>query len=423
MGLHTDILSDFLVVGVSHWYADLETRERFSLNSEAQESLLREADAIGLGGIVVLSTCNRTELFARTDRTEILTGLLIKYSRGTRTEFEKVGFVKTGAEAVRHFFRVAVGLDAQILGDLQIIRQVKTAYEHAADFNMLDGVMHRCIQSVFRAHKRSRSETSLGSGAATTAYAAVQAAKHELGDLRNKRVVLVGTGKIGKVTCMNLLNMGVRQVTLVNRNASRAQKLADRFDVGVAPLESLSDTMTDADLVIVATGASRPVLNQTHITAVRNSGSHQPLVLMDLSVPRNIHPDVGAMQGIRLINMDMLNDRLDETYKEREANIPLVEQIIDEELSDFKRWYSEQRVVPTIKALTRKLDDIRRLEMEKYKVRFNGDEVQHAEQLTRRIVNKILAYSIDHLKEHHENDDHVARVVQGMFKIEPENDG
>lgn len=417
---HASILRDFVVIGVSHWYADLAVRERFALSGEAQRALLQEADAIGLGGIIILSTCNRTELFARSDRAEMLVGLLVKYSRGTRAEFEKFGFTKHSDEAVRHFYRVAVGLDAQILGDLQIIKQVKTAYELAADYNMLDGVMHRCIQSVFRAHKRSRNETSLGSGAATTAYAAVQAARHELHTLRDKRVVLVGTGKIGKVTCMNLISMGVRQVTLVNRSAHKAEKLAERFAVDVAPMAALTECMSQADLVIVATGASEPILRAEHVHDMRRSGATQSLVLMDLSVPRNIDPAIGELDNVRLINMDMLNDRLDETYKDREANIPLVEDIIDEELLDFKKWYTEQRVVPTIKALTRKFDDIRRQEVERFARRFGDDEARIAEKLSRRIVNKILAYSIDHLKDQNGAAEDVTRVVHDMFKIEPE---
>jgi glutamyl-tRNA reductase len=415
------VMEDFVVIGISHWYADLSVRERFALNSQSQQLLLQEAEAIGMRGVIVLSTCNRTELFTRSDRAEMLVGLLLKYSYGSRTEFEKYGFVKRGEEAVRHFFRVAVGLDAQILGDLQIIKQVKQAYEHAGNYNMLDGVMHRCLQSVFRAHKRSRTETSLGSGAATTAYAAVQAAKHELGSLIGKRVLLIGTGKIGKVTCMNLISMGVTQVTLVNRSAHKAQRLAEKFDIEVAPIEALVDKISDSDLVIVATGASEPILRTGHIEAVRMAGGQQPLILMDLSVPRNIDPEVGDMPDIRLINMDMLNDRLDETYKDREANIPLVEDIIDDELDEFKRWMSEQRVVPTIKALTRKLDDIRRTEMERYASRFGAEEAKHAEKLTRRIVNKILALSIDHLKDQSPESDEVTRVVQDMFKIRPES--
>lgn len=371
----------------------------------------------------MLSTCNRTELFTRTDRVEMLVGLMVKYSHGSRSDFEKFGFAKRGEEAVRHFFRVSVGLDAQILGDLQIIKQVKQAYENAGNFNMLDGVMHRCMQSVFRAHKRSRTETSLGSGAATTAYAAVQAARHEMGSLKDKHVLLVGTGKIGKVTCMNLVEMGVKQVTLVNRNLARAKNLASRFnDVEVAPFESLIHRMTGADLIIVATGASQPILRTGHIEAVRLSGNHQRLVLLDLSVPRNIDPEVGELTDVKLINMDMLNDRLDETYREREANIPLVEDIIDEEIEEFKKWMTEQKVVPTIKALTRKLDDIRRSEMKRFSSRFGDEEVRHADKLTRRIVNKILAYSIDHLKDQNPETDEVTRVVRDMFKIEPERE-
>lgn len=411
------LLAEFIVVGISHWYADVSIRERFALSDEAVASLLKEAESLGLDSLIVLSTCNRTEIFTRGDRAEVLFGLMVKFSNGTRHEVEKYGFVKKGQDAVKHFFQVAVGLDAQILGDLQIIKQVKKAYELASSSISIDATTHRLMQSLFRAHKRSRSETTLGSGAATTAYAAVQASAHMLGSLNDKRVLLIGTGEVGKVTCMNLLAQGVKHITLVNRSQDRAELVAGMFDVLVAPWEELTECIRTHELVIVATGAPEPVITTEHVDMSQEACK----VFMDLSVPRNIDTSVGDNEHFLIINMDMLNDRLDATYKERQANVPLVDAIIDEEIADFEKWLNEQRLVPTIRALTRRLDEIRTDELSRYRHKFSADDALLADHLTRRIVNKILAYSIDHLKEDHEHPEDITRMVHNLFKIEPES--
>ncbi len=406
---------NFAVVGVSHWFAPLEVRERFALNADAVEALLREAQSMGVDSLMAVSTCNRTELFLHGDRTEVAIGLLVKHSTGTRNEFAKHGFIKRGEDALRHLFRVAVGLDAQILGDLQIIQQVKQAYETACQFGHLDAVMHRTLQSVFRAHKRSRTETDLGTGAASTAYAAVQASRAALGTLEGRRVLLVGTGEVGKVTCLNLHRSGVADITLVNRTRDRAMSLAAKVAVNIADWDALDAEIAAADLIIVATGADHPV-----ITPDRVDASKGPKVFMDLAVPRNVDPAIEQLDGIRIINMDMLNDRLDATYQERAAQVPRVEAIIEEEIADLRDWMHEQRVVPTIKALTARLDAIRAEELDRYRSKFSADDAVLADQLTRRIVNKILAYSIDHLKDEREEAETITRVVRGLFKIGPD---
>jgi len=409
-------LDEFIAVGISHWYADLSVRERFTLTEDAIPNLLREAESLGLNSLLVLSTCNRTEILTRGDRPDVLFGLMVKFSNGTRSEVEKYGFVKRGEDAVRHLFRVATGLDAQILGDLQIINQVKQAYDLAASSHTLDASMHRLMQSVFRAHKRSRTETTLGTGAATTAYAAVQASKQALGTLEGRDVLLVGTGEVGKVTCRNLVAQGVGRITLINRSEERARKIAEAFDVRVADWSRLKEEVAAHELVIVATGAPEPVITLDHVDMQAKSCK----VFMDLAVPRNVDPAIAANDHVLIINMDMLNDRLDATYKERHANVPLVEAIIEDEVADFTKWLSEQRVVPTIKALTRRLEDIRQDELARYRSKFTADDAVLADQLTRRIVNKILSYSIDHLKEDHERPEDITRVVHSLFKIEPE---
>ena len=277
--------------------------------------------------------------------------------------------------------------------------------------------MHRLMQHVFRAHKRSRNETSLGHGAATVAYAAVKFAAQTFESLANKNILLVGTGKIGKVTCKNLINLGASKLTLINRTRNRAEFVADRFNLEVADMERLPEQIAEADLVIVATGSSEPVIRPEHMGPSMENPKFK--VMLDLSVPRNIDPNVARLDFVDVANMDMLGDVTDEAYKKREEEVPLVKKIIEQELSDYQLWMNEQRVVPTIKALTRKFESIREEEFDFFKNKISANDQEKIDNLTRRIVNKIAAYSIEHLRDHHESED-VAQMVTDMFKLESE---
>lgn len=408
-------IEDFCVAGVNHWEATINVRERFSLSDAQKNELIEGAVREGIESLFVVSTCNRTEIFAWDASPQELIRLLVTYSRGTLDEFHAYGFEKTGRRAIEHLFHVAVGLDSQILGDVQVINQVKDGYELASEKNAVSGELHRLIQHVFRAHKRSRNETSLGEGAATTAYAAVKFAIETFDNLKDKNILLVGTGKIGKVTCRNLVNLGARKLTLINRTRDRAEFVADKFDLEVADMESLPQQIAEADLVIVATGAKKPVIELDDMKpSILNPGFK---VMVDLSVPRNIAPEIGELNFVDLANMDFLTDVTDEAYRKREENIPLVKKIIEDELTDYLNWLSKQKVVPTIKALTQKFDTIREEEFEFFKNKISDSDKEKVENLTRRIVNKIAAYSIEHLRDHHESDE-VTRVVNDMFKLE-----
>lgn len=408
-------MNDFCVVGVNHWEATIEVRERFSLSDRQKEDLIAGAKREGIESLFVISTCNRTEIFAQHASPQELIRLLVTYSDASLDEFHTYGFEKSGKKAVDHLFNVTVGLDSQILGDLQIVKQVKEGYELASEKDAVSGELHRLMQHVFRAHKRSRNETSLGEGAATTAYAAVQFAKKTFDSLQDKNILLVGTGKIGKVTCKNLVSLGARKVTLVNRTRDRAEFVADRFDLDVADMEALPAQIAESDLVIVATGAPEPVVTMEHMKPSAANPSFK--VFMDLSVPRNIDPEIGELDFVDLANMDFLSDVTDEAYRRREENIPLVKKIVDVELTDYQNWLSKQKVVPTIKALTNKFDAIREDEFEFFRNKISDSDREKVENLTRRIVNKIAAYSIEHLRDHHESEQ-VAKVVNDMFKLE-----
>ncbi|HLR90455.1 MAG TPA: glutamyl-tRNA reductase [Balneolaceae bacterium] len=410
-------IANFTMVGINHWEAPVEIREKFSLSESQQLALINGARREGFGSLFAISTCNRTELVSLGATSNELVRLLTTYSNGTLEEFHKFGFELEGERAVRHLFKVATGLDSQILGDLQIVKQVKEGYEMASSQEMLSGELHRLMQNVFRAHKRSRNETSLGKGAATVAYAAVRFATRTFDNLADKNILLVGTGKIGKVTCKNLVNLGAKKVTLVNRTRDRAEFVADKFDLQVDDMENLPSLIAEADLIIVATGASSPVIRMEHMEPSIDNPAFK--IMLDLSVPRNIDPEIAELDFVDLANMDMLSDVTDEAYKKREEEIPHVKQIIEDEISNYKLWLNEQRVVPTIKALTRKFDSIREHELEFFRNKIQTDDFSKIEYMTRRIVNKIAAYSIEHLRDHHSSED-VAKMVEEMFKLEEE---
>ncbi|NIR70873.1 MAG: glutamyl-tRNA reductase [Aliifodinibius sp.] len=409
-------ITDFCAVGVNHWEATIDIRERFSLKKAQKKELIEGAKREGINSLFVVSTCNRTEIFAQDVTPQELIRLLVTYSNASLDEFHNYGFEKEGQQAVEHLFQVTVGLDSQILGDLQVVKQVKEGYELASEMDAVDGELHRLMQHVFRAHKRSRNETSLGEGAATTAYAAVKFAVKTFDNLKDKNILLVGTGKIGKVTCKNLINLGARKLTLINRTRERAEFVADKFDLQVADMEQMPEEIAEADLIIVATGAKEPVITLDDMKPSLLDPKFK--VMVDLSVPRNIDPEIGEMDFVDLANMDFLTDVTDEAYRRREENIPLVKKIIEDELTDYKNWLSKQKVVPTIKALTNKFDSIREDEYDFFKNKISDTDKEKVENLTRRIVNKIAAYSIEHLRDHHESEQ-VTKVVNDMFKLEP----
>lgn len=412
---------DFIAIGISHWNTPVEIRERFSLNTEQTRELIQAAKQKKVGSLFVVTTCNRTEIFAQDAPPQQIVRLLINFSNASFDDFDSHGFRKQGRDAIDHLFQVAVGLNSQVLGDVQIIKQVKDGYKFAAGLDAVSGEMHQLLQHVFRAHKQSRNETSLGGGAATTAYAAVKFATQTFNHLNDKQILLVGAGKIGKVTCKNLISLGVNKLTLINRTRERAEFVANKFDLQVADMSDLPEEVAQADLVIVATGADQPIIGMEQMQPSIQNAEFK--VMVDLAVPRNVDPEIQELPFVDLANMDLLTDVTRQAQQKREQDVPYVKKIIRRERADYEEWLDKQAVVPTIKALTSKFDRIREDEYDFFKNKIDDADRDKVEHLTERIVNKIAAYSIEHLRNNHESKQ-VTQVVSDMFELEiPTSDG
>ena len=404
----------FLLVGIDHHQASVAVRERFSLSQPEQLQLLQALHAAGVHSPLIIATCNRTQIFCRNTQPELVIRQLLQHSGGTMEDFRQYGQVLHCQPALQKLFEIAAGLDSQVLGDLQIIKQVKDAYQTSVEAGLADAHLHRLMQHVLRAHKRIRNETDLGKGAASIAGAAVRYVVEQVGSLREMNVLLVGSGKIGKVACANLVGFSPRKITVVNRTFARAEKLGLRFEVNVAPWEALTAEIAAADVVLVATGAQEPVVLPHHVQCPAIGRK----VLVDLSIPRNIAPEVGNLPNIEVADLDNLRSESDAAFAERQASVGPALDIIAHELEKYEAWRGVQKVAPTIRALTEKFESIRRNEMEFFRNKLEDGDLDKVEQLTERIVKKIAAHSIEHLRANANEAEDVTAFVRDMFKLE-----
>ncbi|MAO63543.1 MAG: glutamyl-tRNA reductase [Balneola sp.] len=385
----------FSAIGISHWKSEVSIRELFYLDSHRRELLDFHTKDIP-GGILMLDTCNRTELYAFCDP-DVLISALCKSTNTDREFFEEHGYMHVEEDAYRHFYEVGTGLDSQVLGDVQIIQQVKQAYKKAKKKG-LSGEFHQLIQSVFRAHKRSRTETDFGKGTASVGFAATQLALDHFKDLSAIRILLIGAGKMGKVSAKNLISNGAEHISVVNRTIDRAKQLASSFDIKAHAFSELDEEIRKADLVITATGAKNPILHPEHFEGV----DHQQLVL-DLSVPRNVNPKVAEIENVTLIDMDSIHEANKKAIEKRKKAVPQIEQIIAEEKEEFmKRVKRSRYLLPRIKEIEHRLSDITDAELDRVKHKMDEDSYSKMEEVTRRIKKKIMAIHIDRIDQEFE---------------------
>ncbi|WP_020401611.1 glutamyl-tRNA reductase [Gracilimonas tropica] len=385
----------FSAIGISHWKSEVSIRELFFLDSHRKELLEFHTKDIP-GGILMLDTCNRTELYAFCDP-DVLVSALCKSTNTDRKFFKKHGYIHVEDAAYQHLYEVGTGLDSQVLGDVQIIQQVKQAYKQAKKKG-LSGEFHQLIQSVFRAHKRSRTETDFGKGTASVGFAATQLALEHFKDLSKVRVLLIGAGKMGKVSAKNLISNGAEHISVVNRTIDRAKELASSFDIKAHAFSDLDEEIKKADLVITATGAKNPILHPAHFEGV----AHHQLVL-DLSVPRNVNPDVSGLEHVTLIDMDSIHEANKKAIEQREKAVPRIEQIIGEEKSDFMNRVKRSRyLLPRIKEIEHRLSDITDAELDRVKHKMDEKSYSQMEEVTRRIKKKIMAIHIDRIDQEFE---------------------
>lgn len=395
-----------LVVGLSHKTAPVEFRERLSFSPEQQrESLqdLRKLDPVKEA--VLVSTCNRTELYLVVDNIETgksaVTGYLAAYGKLNAGELEKYIYYYDNEHGIRHLFRVVSSLESMVLGEAQILGQVKEAYELAFDEGVTDSVLNRLLRHAFTVGKRVRSETAIGESAVSISYAAVELAKQVFGSLEGHTVMVVGAGEMSELTVIHLLDNGIKDVIVTNRTFDRAQDLAVKFKGQAVEFDDMFAAMSEADIVITSTGSSLPIIDRESIQQVMKARRHQPIFLIDIAVPRDIEPGVNKLRNVFLYDIDDLQQVVDANMAERNKEAEKATVMVEDEVEDFLSWLRSLEVVPTIKELRQTIEDIRREEFEKAaaKLDLGEAELSNVEALTKLIVNKILHEPTVRLKD------------------------
>lgn len=403
----------FISLGISHWKTPIDIRGKFDFSEESIVHILNEAKELGIESLFVVTTCNRAQFFAHSSKIDPLVELYQKYSNASRNEFEEYHFLHTEDKAVHQLFELCCGLDSMILGDLQIVSQVKEAVKQAHKKDILDGYTHRLMQFVLQAYKDVRTDTEINEGPASVAHAAVLFIKQRIKNLSKKKIILYGTGEIGETTVKNLLKHPHGEMLLINRTKSKADAIAKPLGLRVAHLENLETELSNTDLLIVATGAKHPTVKKEHLHQISKD-----ILLLDLSVPRNIAPDVAQLSHVGLIDMDQLNSIQDETLDMRKKNIPKARTIINLHKNEFYEWVQLRSLSPTIQALREKLHSYRIKELEQQKNRLSQEELEKADKLTTSVVNKIVNQATEYIKSKHRNADDMVKLVKEMFKLD-----
>ncbi|MDR6764039.1 glutamyl-tRNA reductase [Flavobacterium sp. 2755] len=402
----------FYSVGLSYKKADAEVRGQFSLDAVAKTRLLEQAKNDGIESLLVTSTCNRTEIYGFAEHPFQLIKLICDNSNGSVDAFQKVGFVYKNQEAINHLFRVGTGLDSQILGDFEIISQIKTSFAHSKSMGLANTFMERLVNAVIQASKRIKNETEISSGATSVSFASVQYILKNVEDISNKNILLFGTGKIGRNTCENLVKHTKNEhITLINRTKDKAEKLAGKLNLIVKDYSELHLELQNADVVVVATGAQNPTVDKAILNLKK------PLLILDLSIPKNVHENVEELEGVTLIHMDYLSQLTDETLENRKLHIPAAEAIIEEIKEEFVIWMKGRKFAPTINALKEKLNAIKVSELDFQSKKIADFNEAQAEIISNRIIQKITTHFANHLKDDDTMVDESIEWIEKVFKI------
>ncbi|NNM23039.1 MAG: glutamyl-tRNA reductase [Flavobacteriaceae bacterium] len=403
---------NFYAIGLSYQKADAEIRGHFSIPDQAQNDILQRAKEDGIPSLSVISTCNRTELYGFAQHPYQLIKILCDFTQGTVEEFEKVAYVYKGMEAVSHLFHVGTGLDSQILGDFEIISQLRNGLKRSKKMGLLNPYMERLGNAVIRASRRIKNETEISSGATSVSFAAVQYILNHMPSISEKNILLFGIGKIGRNTCENLIKHTRNEhITLINRTKVKAEKVGGKFHLVVKDYANIKPEITQTDVLIVATGAQSPTISKELLSLKK------PLLILDLSIPKNVSNNVTENEFVTLVHLDELSTTTDKTLAHRESQIPKAKTIIEEVKADFKSWSEHRKHAPTIKALKLKLSEIKLGEIENQRRKFNNFNEEQAEALSDRIIQKITTHFANHLKDESISTEESVELIQKVFRI------
>jgi len=406
----------FYAIGLNYQKADAETRGHFSVTQEAQTAILEQARDSGIQSLTVVSTCNRTELYGIASHPFQLIKLLCNYTNGTVEEFERVAYIHKNMAAVSHLFRVATGLDSQILGDFEIISQLRRGLKQSKKLGMLNAYMERLGNAVIQASKRIKNETELSTGATSVSFAAVQYIMARVPYISEKNILLFGIGKIGRNTCENLIKHTRNEhITLINRTKVKAEEVAGKFNLVVKDYSNIESEICQADVLIVATGAQKPTINKELLYLKK------PLLILDLSIPKNVATDVLENEFVSLVHLDELAKVTDSTLAHRQSQIPQAEKIIAEIENEFNAWAENRSFAPTLKALKLKLAEIKEGEIDYQRRKNNDFNEEQAAIIGDRIIHKITTHFANHLKNGDVDTQEGIALIKQVFQL-PKNE-
>ncbi len=414
-----------VVIGVSHKTAPLDVRESLAFPEERlPEALSRLREAAGLSEAMILSTCNRVEVYAGgavPGVAEAMAAFLASWHGRTPQELAKYLYVTAGEDAIRHAFRVAASLDSMVIGEPQILGQVKHAYEIAEAAKSLGGSLGALKNRSLAAAKRARRETGIGRNAVSVSYVAVELAKKIFGSLRDRAVLIVGAGKMSELSARHLVTSGARATVLAGRSFEKAGELAAALGGRALPFESLRHELQHADIVISSTGAPHAVITREDVLSVIRTRK-RPLFLIDIAVPRDVDPAVRELPDVFLYDLDDLKAVTEANLRERRKEAAAAESIVEDEVCAYLDWQKAQDVVPLVVALRQRADAIRREEIERARKQLgplSAEQERALDAATTAIVNKLLHPPTAHLKEVAKNGraPEVMELVRKLFGL------
>lgn len=417
-----------VLTGLNHKTAPLAVREKIFAGCQEKKDLLPEIKGIsGVEEVLYLSTCNRVEIIASAaedgNALKELSGFLAQNGNLSAAEAKDCFYEYRGEEAVRHIFRVASSLDSMVMGEAQILGQVKDAYREALEKYATGVVLNRLMHCSFRAAKRVRSETGIAANPVSVSHAAVELAKKIFGTLSGKKILLVGAGEMAELTGQQLIERGAQSIVIANRSLAQAELLAEKFHGEAVALDALEKKLIEADIVLSSTGAPDFIVTADMLRTIHHQRRNRLLFLIDIAVPRDIEPAASELENVYLYNIDNLQDIVDENMNVRKKEAIRAEKIIDQEVTRFVNWQKELESVPTIVCLRNKAGEIVQAEMEKavgWMGNLTKEDQKKIEKLVNSIVNKVLHAPVAVLKE--ESSDISSRdivaAVRRLFRLD-----
>jgi glutamyl-tRNA reductase len=392
-------------VGLNHGTAPVEFRERVDFGRGGIEAALDSLAKRDVGReIAVLSTCNRAEVYVVADSEramEQVSSFFADYHDVPSSEITRHLYIHEGPDAARHLFRVAAGLDSLVIGEPQILGQVKSAYTIAAGAQFTGAVLNRLFHLAFAAGKRVRSETGLGEGAVSVSYAAIALAKKIFGDLNGLSVLILGAGEMAKLTGLHLRAQHVREMCISSRTRAAADRLAAQLGAEVVDWSAMQDALARADILVTATGAPSTILSRADVARVMRSRRERALFIIDIAVPRDVEAGAGSVDQVFLYNIDDLQGIVKENLARRTAELERADAIVAEETAKFAAWLQSREIIPTVVALRARFEAIRRAELERLHPKLNAlppDAQAQVDHITRLIVEKLLLTPTEQLK-------------------------